>query len=339
MKKSAFSPYLLFRLLPLLALCPAPARSADAPAPVGESGAPTVLPGEGIRHRDFLFTGQLDDTLYLVKQGEVVWSNKVPGAYGHVQEAIILPNGNFLLAYMTGVKEITQDKKVVWNYSAPPKCEVHTAKPIGRDKVLFVQNSVNPYAEVFLADKVSGKIERLFTIPIGKPEGMHLQTRRAVLTDAGTLLLARTDLNKISEYDQSGREIWSAAVERPWSIQRLPNGHTLVCSFEMFLRELDAQGKSVWEFWPKDAPGYTMPKWCVATRLRNGNTLVANNAAMPNHGDESRAAVQAFEISPDKKIVWALRSWTEPAALGPSTIIQLLDEPAVPEAVHFGELR
>ncbi len=288
-------------------------------------------------HRDFLFTGQLDDSLYLVKHGEVVWSDQIPGAYGHVQEAIALPNGNFLLAYMTGVKEITADKKVVWNYTAPPKCEVHTAKPIGRDKVLFVQNSVNPVAEVLLADKVSGKIERLFTIPVGKPEGMHLQTRRAILTDAGTLLLARTDLNRISEFDQSGQELWSAAVERPWSIQRLSDGHTLVCSFEMFIRELDGQGKTTWEFRPKDAPGYTMPKWCVATRLSNGNTLVANNSAMPANGDESRAPIQAFELSPEKKIVWALRSWKQPA-LGPAWIIQYLDEPGPPENLHFGSI-
>jgi hypothetical protein len=50
------------------------------------------------------------------------------------------------------------------------------------------------------------------------------------------------------------------------------------------------------------------------------------------------AQVQAIEVTPDKKIVWALREWTNPA-LGPSTTIQLLDEPAVPEAVHFGNIK
>ena len=41
---------------------------------------------------------------------------------------------------------------------------------------------------------------------------------------------------------------------------------------------------------------------------------------------------------PDKRVVWALRSWTDPN-LGPSTTIQLLDEPSVPEAVHFGSIK
>jgi hypothetical protein len=49
--------------------------------------------------------------------------------------------------------------------------------------------------------------------------------------------------------------------------------------------------------------------------------------------------VQAWEVTPDKKVVWALRSWTDPTNLGPSTTIQLLDEPSAPEAVHFGDIK
>ena len=322
-------------LLALLALAAPRARALEATAG-GPSLAPALLPGDGLRHRDFLFTGQLDDTLIMVRGGKVAWCDRVPGAYGHVQEATVLPSGNLLLAYMGGAKEITPDKRVVWNYTAPKGAEVHTAKAIGRDKVLFVQNG--GVTEVLLANKASGTLERLFTVPVGDPGRVHLQTRRAVLTDAGTLLLARTDLGRVSEFDQGGREVWSAAVARPWSVQRLANGHTLVCSFEMFIRELDARGASVWEITPSDFPGYLMPKWCVATRLANGNTLVANNTPAPGPGDESLAPIQAFEVSPDKRIVWALRSWKEPA-LGPGWIIQYLDEPGPSGDRHFGTIR
>jgi hypothetical protein len=38
-----------------------------------------------------------------------------------------------------------------------------------------------------------------------------------------------------------------------------------------------------------------------------------------------------IEVTPEKKVVWALRSWTPPADLGPATVIQLLDEPGIPE--------
>ena len=43
--------------------------------------------------------------------------------------------------------------------------------------------------------------------------------------------------------------------------------------------------------------------------------------------DASDPPVQAIEVTPDKKIVWALRAWNEPTNLGPATSIQLLDEP------------
>jgi hypothetical protein len=92
----------LCRLLPCLALLSWTAL-ADATHP-DKPTAPATLPGDGLAHRSFLYTGQLDDTLYLVQQGQVVWSDRVPGAYGHVQQATVLANGNLLLAYMTGVK-------------------------------------------------------------------------------------------------------------------------------------------------------------------------------------------------------------------------------------------
>ena len=46
-----------------------------------------------------------------------------------------------------------------------------------------------------------------------------------------------------------------------------------------------------------------------------------------------------IEVTADKKVIWALRSWAPPADLGPSTTIQILDEPSAPENVHFGDIR
>jgi len=48
--------------------------------------------------------------------------------------------------------------------------------------------------------------------------------------------------------------------------------------------------------------------------------------------------VQALEVTPDKQVVWALRSWKNPN-LGPATTIQLLDVPEAPENVHFGSIK
>jgi hypothetical protein len=82
----------------------------------------------------------------------------------------------------------------------------------------------------------------------------------------------------------------------------------------------------VWEWTAADAPDYKFANTQVATRLANGNTLINNwfSGSVENISSEHQP-VQAIEVTPDKKIVWALRSWTSPADLGPSTTIQILD--------------
>ena len=77
----------------------------------------------------------------------------------------------------------------------------------------------------------------------------------------------------------------------------------------------------------------------LAWRLSNGNTLI-NNWVNEWSGpvDKSNAPVQALELTPDKRVVWALRSWSDPD-LGPATTIQILDEPEALENVTFGEIR
>src|SRR5262249_16216523 len=54
--------------------------------------------------------------------------------------------------------------------------------------------------------------------------------------------------NKVSEYDGSGKEVWSATVTQPVSAKRLPNGNTLVSSLNPSkVVELDKAGKVGWE--------------------------------------------------------------------------------------------
>ncbi|HUR19678.1 MAG TPA: hypothetical protein VMZ90_02640 [Vicinamibacterales bacterium] len=315
-------------------------KGKKGPPPIDDSvpQAPASLPGKGLAYRDFLYCGQSGQSFYVVKGGKVAWSYNQPGARGEMQEATMLSNGHVLFAWMLGIKEVGPDQKVVWSYDAPPKTEIHTARAIGKDKVLFVQNG-NP-AQVMLATKSTNKVEVLFTIPAGAPDNPHNQTRRAWLTDAGTMVLAHTDLNKVVEYDETGKSIWSVDAARPYSVQRLANGNTLITSFDVFIREFDRQGKVVWEFTPENmkAQGYVPGKWCVATRLKNGNTLLTNNARWSSTANEANGPVQAIEITPDKKIAWALRSWKDPA-FNPSCSLQFLDEPGPQEREHFGKIK
>jgi uncharacterized protein YndB with AHSA1/START domain len=61
--------------------------------------------------------------------------------------------------------------------------------------------------------------------------------------------------------------------------------------------------------------------------LPNGNTIINDwFNEWSGQVNPSDAPAQALEVTPDKRIVWALRSWAPPVDLGPSTNIQILDQ-------------
>jgi PQQ-like domain len=317
---------------------PVPAATstqAPAAAPVVAT-SPDVLPGNGLAQHDFFYTGEAkDERMFIVRKGQVVWSYTHDGK-GEISDAVMMSNGNILFAHQFGITEITADKKVVWDYPAPPNTEIHTAQPIGKDRVVFIQNGAP--AQLFVVNKVTGKIELSFVLPVKDPQSTHGQFRHARLTDAGTILVAQKDMGKVCEYDTTGKELWSVEVPGIWSVEPLKNGNILVASNHNFVREINRKGETVWEFTAADAPGYTFSNFQIATRLGNGNTLV-NDWFNQWHGtvDLAHPPAQAIEVTPDKKIVWGLRSWAPPAELGPATTIQILDEPGAAENVSFGE--
>lgn len=317
------------------------AASTNAPAAPDLQSPPTlpaVLPGKGLAEHDFFYAGEAkEEKMFIVRQGKVVWSYTHPGK-GEISDAVRLSNGNVLFAHQFGVTEISADKQVVWNFDAPSKTEIHTAQPIGQDRLWFIQNG-NP-AKCVVVNKVTGKTEKEFVLPVKNPEAPHGHFRHARLTSAGTLLVAHMDLSKVCEYDLDGKELWFVEIPNPWSAVELKNGNILIVSNKKFVREVDRKGETIWEFAPADLPGYQISNLQLATRLPNGNTLVNNwfNQWAANRLTPENGPVQAVEITPEKKVVWALRSWTGETNLGPSTIIQLLDEPGIPENVKFGSI-
>ena len=323
-------------------LATAQGQEAKPPASATSAGKPTfpaVLPGKGLAQHDFFYAGEAkSQDMYLVRNGKVVWEFHDPTGKGEISDAVLLSNGNVLFAHQFGVKLINPEKKVLWRYDAPPGTEIHTAQPIGKDRVLYVQNG-EP-AKVVVVNVVTGKNEREFVVPVRNPKSVHGHFRHARLTEAGTLLVAHMDMGKIAEYDSTGKELWSHTPgTATWSAERLKNGNTLITGAKL-IREVNPAGATIWEFTPSDVPDYLFNSMQIAKRLPNGNTLI-NTWVNQWDGpvNPATAPVQALEVTPDKKIVWALRAWGNPVDLGPSTTIQLLDVPGIPEAVHFGDLK
>ncbi len=296
-----------------------------------------VLPGKGLAEHDFLYAGESPRRqVFIVKHGSIAWFYDDPDGKGEVSDAVLLSNGNVLIAHQFSIKLISPEKKILWNYDAPAGTEIHTAIPIGKDYVLFVQNG-DP-AMVKVIQIATGEIKKQFQVPVANPKSTHGQFRHARITPAGTLLIAHMDMNKVCEYNSDGKEIWSFPADVPWSAAPLKNGNVLIVD-RQDIREVNHRGETVVRFSRSDAGDFTLGSLQQAWRLTNGNTLI-NNWTNEWNGpiDKSNPPVQAVEITPDKKVVWVLSSWKDPN-LGPATTIQILDEPAAPENVSFGDIQ
>jgi hypothetical protein len=95
---------------------------------------------------------------------------------------------------------------------------------------------------------------------------------------------------------------------------------------------VNRKGEIVWEINKNDLPGIPLYTVQEVERLASGNTVICNwsgSLLLP----EWPTVVQVIEVTPDKKVVWALGDWQ---TLGPASSIQLLDEPGIPEK---GELQ
>jgi hypothetical protein len=301
---------------------------------------PAVLPGNGLAQHPFLYTGEWDhrktnQTMFVVRNGNVVWTYSIPikdadGTLEELGDATMLSNGNIVFCRKVGASEINSDKKIIWTMDAPKGTEIHSIQPIGLDHVLVTQNG-NP-AKLMLINTKSGVTEREFTFPVLNPgANPHIQFRRVHETKDGTFLAAHLRDNKVVEYDADFKEIWSYATHQPWSAARLKNGNTLMTEGPHTVLEVNKQGEIVWQFSQSDAPGYKFFVFQEASRLANGDTVICNwcpyNLKDPKTWPGS---VQVLEVSPKKKVVWALSEWSNPD-LGPASSIQLLEEPGVPE--------
>ena len=316
-------------------------RSANSRVARADAPAPGSLPGRGLAQHDFICAGQWDtrnplETVTLVRGGKVAWTFTIPdknerNETAEFSDIHLLSNGDLLYAHKTGAAEVTPDKKLVWSYIAPPGTEVHSAQPIGMDRVFLGQNGFP--AKALLINKRTGQIEmehELETQP--KPDdpqlvggSIHGQFRHIRMTKTGTYLIPHLNLGKVREYDRNWKMIFEVDAPSAWTAVRLPNGNTLIGGNQHgYVREVNRRGATVWEIDKDDLPGIPLYTVQEVSRLKNGNTLIANWGGSIQKSDWEKV-VQYVEVSPDKKVVWALHQWQDPD-LGPGSLMQILDE-------------
>lgn len=314
------------------------AKPPEWPANVPNS--PAVLPGNGLAQHPFLYTGEWDtrkpnaQSMFIVRDGKIVWQYSIPmkAARGGVEEfddVTMLPSGNVLFSRMSGAGIVSPDKKIVWEYNAPVGTEVHSAQYLGHDRVLIMRNG-NP-AQAMIFNTSTNTVEHVIPIPTTVTK-THGQFRHIRMTPAGTILVPHLSEGKVVEYNLDGKVVWSVQAPNVWGAVRLKNGNTLLAGdWRCYAREVNPKGETVWEFTQADVPDIRLLDIQGVYRLANGNTVLCNwcSGRLKNPADWP-STVQVLEVTPEKKVVWALRSWQDPEDLGTATAIQLLDQPDQP---------
>jgi len=299
---------------------PLPGIGTNGPAPMNS------FPGNGLAQHPFLYYGEGNNVLYVVNHGRVVWKYAFPRG-GEIDDAWMLSNGHIVCTTEHHCYEVTPQKEIVWTYDCPTNTQIHSLQPIGLDQVMVVENGLPPHLYILNKKDNSKAFSQELSVTNTAANSVHTQFRNCRMTAQGTFLLPYLKELHISEYDRDWKKIRDLPVEACWSAVRLDNGDTLVPGDNhAFVRELNPEGKIVWSVEKDDLPGIVLRDVQTANRLANGNTVFCNRGG----SDKTNrfGYVQVIEVTPDKKVVWALRDWT---ALGSATGIQLLDEPGIPE--------
>ena len=304
-------------------------------AAMGVSAQPASAPDESLSRHDFFYAGQSKQRrMFIVREGQVAWSYQDELGKGEISDAVLMSDGHILVAHQYGVAEVDAQGATVWSYAAPEGTEIHTAQPIGRTHVVFVQNG-KP-AKCVVMEIPACRIVHEFELPVSEKGSVHGQFRNARLSSRGTYLIANMSLGCIHEYTSDGREVdrWGGFL--PWSVQEIAKtGNLLITGRKGLIQEINRQGQTVWQL-NTTQYGVSQPQKTV--RLKDGGHIINNwyNEWNKEPMDTANAPVQAIEVDKEGRLAWQLCSWRNPD-LGPSTTIQLLSEPVNRDHLFFGE--
>lgn len=287
---------------------------------------------DDLSRHDFFYAGESKQMrMFIVRGGEVTWSYYNHSDKGEISDAVLMTDGNILIAHQFGIGEVKPDKSFLWHYDAPKGTEIHTIQPIGNDYVLFVQNG-RP-AKVVIMKIPECRVVHEFEVPASS--GIHGQFRNARLSSRGTLLLAHMGMGYVAEYSVQGRELARWDVPGAWSVSEVGKENLLVVGRGGAVKEISRNGKTVWEL---NNPQLSLTHAQKAVRLRNGNTIVNNwwNEWGKEPLDTLHSPLQAVEVDKDGNVVWMLNSWKTPD-LGPSTTITPLEQVVDRRRLFFGD--
>lgn len=253
-----------------------------------------------------LFAQQPSSEVLATGSGRVVWFTPdfaVKWEYpaGNIHEAHLLKNGNILFADGK-VTEVTQDKKIVFQYSPPNGKEgSFTCQRLNNGNTLIGENFSGLVKEIAPDGTVEFTLQTKF-----KTDNQHHRMRCVRKLLNGNYLVCHSGDHLVREYTPKGETVWEQNVPNiAFAAERLENGNTLISSLDQ-ITEFEPNGNSVWEFKKSELPDLGITNMTGFQYLKNGHLLIGCYAAYNKEGK----GVGMFEITRDKKLVWAYQKPT-----------------------------
>lgn len=245
--------------------------------------------------------------------GQVTWEYQTRSC----NDLWVLPNGNLLFNTGHGVREVTRQQTVVFDYSSPS--EIYACQRLPNGNTFVGECNSGRLLEIEPSGRVAHEVRLL---PEGR-DGGHLFMRNARVLPNGHFLVTHYGEQVVREYRRDGTTVATLQARGgPHSAVRLPNGNTVVTCGDLpggsRVFEADPAGTVVWEVRDGDLPGIPLKFLAGLHRLPNGNTVVAN---WLGHG-QFGTAPHLVEITPGKRVVWTLR---EHPALRTVSSVLILD--------------
>jgi len=271
------------------------------------------LLAQPIKH-SFVCTDYTQGKVFIIsEEGKAIW--EYPAM--HCNDVWMLPSGNILFNTGNGVKEVTHDKQIVFQYDS--KSEIYACQRLSNGNTFIGESNSGKLLEI----APDGKVVKTVSLLKDSVDGGYAFMRNARKLLNGHYLVAHYGLDVVREYDEQGKMVMEIQVKGgPHSVVRLPDGNTLVaCSDhngEPKVVEFDPSGKIVWQILKNDLPGIELKFMTGLQRLPNGNTIMTNWLGHNQFGK----APHAIEVTRDKKVVW---TYNDNSFIQTMSSIQLID--------------
>lgn len=273
----------------------------------------SALLAQAIKH-SFVCTDYTQGKVFIIsEEGKAIW--EYPAI--RCNDVWMLPNGNVLFNTGNGVKEVTRDKQIVFQFES--KSDIYACQRLSNGNTFIGESNSGKLLEVAPDGKV---VNTVSLIPDSVDAGSAFMRNARKLAN-GHYLVAHYGLDVVREYDQLGKMVMEFPVNGgPHSVVRLPDGNTLVaCSDhngDPKVVEFDPKGTIVWQVLKNDLPDIELKFMTGLQRLPNGNTVMTNWLGHNNFGK----APHAIEVTRDKKLVWIYKNST---FIQTMSSIQLMD--------------